>query len=553
MVSGKLLKGNALFDEGPGTPQSLAFLEGGGATGELIRAHDWTNTPLGEPARWPPSLKTLVGVMLGAAQPMFVAWGWRDRTMLYNDSYAEVLGSKHPAGLGQSFNFIWAEAMSELEPLFAAVYAGEAIHREDIQLFIERGDGLREAHFASSYNPIRDDSGTIVGLYCACRETTVQFNQARRRAAEIERQHRQFDAAPGFIAMFSGPDHVYEFANQTHQRIFGNRDVIGKSVREVYPETADQQFHDLLDRVYRTGERFVGQGLPIRLTDSVPPQTRYIDFIYAPIVEAEGTISGIFCEGFEVTDQYLANEARVQSEARFRAAVDAVEGVLWTNSALGEMIGEQPGWAALTGQTRAEYEGYGWADAVHPDDAQPTIDAWKMAVEEHRPFAFEHRVRASGCSGEWRLFSIRAIPVADGNGQIAEWVGVHTDITDERAMQAALRESHADYRYAAELNPQVAWTATPDGQLDRVAERWHEWTGSSGLGSSWGEGLHADDLGHSTDAWIHSVTTGEPYDVEHRVKRVDGSYRWARSRAWARRDTDGDRQMVRRDRGHPRP
>ena len=104
-----------------------------------------------------------------------------------------------------------------------------------------------------------------------------------------------------------------------------------------------------------------------------------------------------------------------ESEQRFRAAIDAVEGILWTNNAAGEMEGEQPGWAALTGQTYDEYQGYGWSRAVHPDDTQPTIDAWKAAVAERRTFVFEHRVRRR--DGQWRLFSIRAVPTFDANGR----------------------------------------------------------------------------------------------------------------------------------------
>jgi PAS domain S-box-containing protein len=150
---------------------------------------------------------------------------------------------------------------------------------------------------------------------------------------------------------------------------------------------------------------------------------------------------------------------------------------------------------------------------------------------------FEHRLRVA--DGGWRLFTIHAIPVLELDGSIREWVGVHTDVTERRAAEAALRESEANYRYAAELNPQVAWTATPDGQLDRVAERWRTWTGLSGLGETWAQSMHPDDLERSLGAWAHSVTTGTPYDIEHRARMTDGSHRWMHSRAYPRRDPEG--------------
>jgi PAS domain S-box-containing protein len=117
-------------------------------------------------------------------------------------------------------------------------------------------------------------------------------------------------------------------------------------------------------------------------------------------------------------------------EARFRAAVAAMNGVLWTNNAAGEMEDEQPSWAALTGQTYEAYRGLGWAKAIHPDDARPTVEAWKQAVHLRRPFDWEHRVRRR--DGQWRRFAVRAVPVLNDDGSVREWVGVHTDITDRR-------------------------------------------------------------------------------------------------------------------------
>ncbi len=105
--------------------------------------------------------------------------------------------------------------------------------------------------------------------------------------------------------------------------------------------------------------------------------------------------------------------------------------------------------------------------------------------------------------------------------------------------EQSLRESEDHYRHSVELNPQVTWTALPDGQLDRVSRRWEDWTGKSGLGEGWAEGLHPDDRAATLTAWAHSIATGEPYDVEHRVKSMEGTYRWARSRAFPRHAPPG--------------
>jgi PAS domain S-box-containing protein len=147
----------------------------------------------------------------------------------------------------------------------------------------------------------------------------------------------------------------------------------------------------------------------------------------------------------------LAKIALEQSEQRYRALVEASGQFIWTNTPEGRMEGEQPGWSALTGQSRAEYEGFGWADAVHPEDAPATIDAWNQSVAERRMFAFEHRVRCR--DGMYRTFSIRAVPVLNADGTIREWVGVHTDVTEQRRALAAAEHARNELRRVFEQAP----------------------------------------------------------------------------------------------------
>ena len=148
-------------------------------------------------------------------------------------------------------------------------------------------------------------------------------------------------------------------------------------------------------------------------------------------------------------DQQRVQGELLRSEERFRAAVKAVRGFLWTNDASGRMVGEQPGWAAITGQSRAEYEGFGWADAVHPVDAGPSLAAWEETVREKRTFVFEHRLRSK--DGGWRHYAIRAVPILDKKGSIREWVGIHTDITEQREAEAQLRESNEEIQSFAHI------------------------------------------------------------------------------------------------------
>lgn len=135
----------------------------------------------------------------------------------------------------------------------------------------------------------------------------------------------------------------------------------------------------------------------------------------------------------DITDIRAGRDALRASDERFQAAVRAVNGIVWTNNSQGQMHGEQTDWGALTGQTYEEYQGVGWVQAVHPADAQPTLEAWQKSVAAQEPFRFEHRVRCR--NGDWRFFTVRAIPVSDGAGAAAHWVGVHMDVTDLRTLE----------------------------------------------------------------------------------------------------------------------
>ena len=141
-----------------------------------------------------------------------------------------------------------------------------------------------------------------------------------------------------------------------------------------------------------------------------------------PLRDAGGRITQWFGACTDIDEERRSREASREKEDRFRTATRAVSDLLWTNDASGQMSGEQPAWGAFTGQAPEEYQGYGWAAAVHPQDRQPSVDTWNEAVAEKKMYVFEHRVRRH--DGVYRLFSIRALPVLREDGSIREWVGV---------------------------------------------------------------------------------------------------------------------------------
>ncbi len=182
-------------------PNKAVFLQGG-AMGDLMRRHDWSATPLGDPQGWPQPLRTLVSVILAAKQPMYVTWG-PSHTLLYNDAYATLLGGKHPAALGRPFMDVWAEIEADIQPLMDAVMDGNPVHMDDITLMVDRRGKLEEAHFAFSYTPVRDENGFVQGLFCPCSETTQQVIADRALTAAKLAAEQANLAKSTFIANMS--------------------------------------------------------------------------------------------------------------------------------------------------------------------------------------------------------------------------------------------------------------------------------------------------------------------------------------------------------------
>lgn len=254
----------------------------------------------------------------------------------------------------------------------------------------------------------------------------------------------------------------------------------------------------------------------------------------------------------DVTEERRARQELFASNERFQAAVRAVEGILWTNDPDGRMAGDQPGWASLTGQTRAEYEGYGWSKAVHPDDASATVQAWQQAVADRKPFVFEHRV--CRFDGEWRTFAIRAIPVIGADDEVQEWVGVHTDVTDQRrtredllASETRLRESEEQLRLATEAAEVGLWDVDPQSDTLFWPPRVKAMFGISpdapvSMSADFFPCLHPEDAAKVRAAYEAAVdpTRRALYDVEYRtVGKEDGVIRWVAAKGRGLFDSEG--------------
>ncbi|RKE53766.1 MULTISPECIES: PAS domain-containing sensor histidine kinase [unclassified Sphingomonas] len=280
------------------------FLTGGGEMAAMIRAHDWSSSPLGPIEHWPQSLRSIVSLMLASEFAMCLAWG-PELGFLYNDHYARILHDKHPAALGDRLPDIWAELWPDISPLVDKALAGEASFFENLPLVTNRKGYDERTWFTFSYSPVRDESGAIAGMFCSTYESTDQVQTERALRDERERMSQMFAQAPTFMAMLRGPEHRVELTNPGYDKLIGHREVLGRTVAEALPDAVEQGFVDLLDRVFASGDAFTASGMlyAVQAEPGGAVHDRYVDFVFQPIRDATGTVVGIFVEGADVTDR----------------------------------------------------------------------------------------------------------------------------------------------------------------------------------------------------------------------------------------------------------
>lgn len=241
-----------------------------------------------------------------------------------------------------SFERVIATKASDTMPLL----------RFDIARPEAQGGGFEKRYWSIGHIPVLDDQGEVdvvlqhpidvtelerlkevvpVGIDLALRsEQALIFERAQKVAqnnlalkAESEQLRNLFEQAPSFMAVLRGPEHRFELANAAYETLTNTRPLVGRTVREVFDANEGVLFFDLLDRVYRSGEVFVGRGMEFQLQHGVSDKRRYLlDFVYQPMRDAAGQVTGIFVEGNDVTELRGTLDALAQREARLRLVIE---------------------------------------------------------------------------------------------------------------------------------------------------------------------------------------------------------------------------------------
>jgi len=285
----------------------------GGNIAEMIAGFDWATTKLGPMKSWPPSLRSAVSLVLNAAVPMLLLWG-ADGYVIYNEACSVFASERHPELIGRKVRDGWPEIASFSDHVLKTVLGGQTAAYHDQEFTILRNGNVEKVWMDLNFSPVLDESGQPAGVIGIIAETTWRVLTARSAAVAGQRLELMFAQGLSFMALLDGPEHRFEVVNESYRRLIGGRDVVGKTVAEALPDAVEQGYLEILDRVFRTGAPYSSSGAryEVQAVPGGPPQERFVNFIYQPLTNSYGTVTGIFVEGVDVTARTAAETRLVE-------------------------------------------------------------------------------------------------------------------------------------------------------------------------------------------------------------------------------------------------
>jgi diguanylate cyclase (GGDEF)-like protein/PAS domain S-box-containing protein len=260
-------------------------------------------------------------------------------------------------------------------------------------------------------------------------------------ARELSHLETMFEQAPSFIAVVQGPDHVFILANRAYYRLVGFRNLIGLPARAALPEFVEHSYIELADQVYASGEPVVGRQreVTVQVGPGAPAVTRYVDFVFQPLVGQDGAVFGVFIEGHDVTDQKHALDALKISNERWMFAIEGTRDGVWDYDLESGEVFVTRRYKEILGYNEAQDSRLKetWEETLHPDDLPWVLEKFEDTLRTGAPYHVECRVQCLNGMYKWVLS--RGVVVArDGAGRPLRVTGTLTDISEKKEVEATI-------------------------------------------------------------------------------------------------------------------
>ncbi|HEY5582426.1 MAG TPA: PAS domain-containing protein, partial [Rhodoferax sp.] len=460
------------------------------------------------------------------------------RVLLANRAYCRTAGVTEAQALGKPCWEVFPPGTGPLPGCKDAVSGkGQTSLQEEVnvgaKLFSSQEEvNVGEKLFLSKGYTVRDDQGKplyslhVLSDITAQRQGVAKLSESENRfrliAETITEVFWMADVAVGKMFYIS-PAYEHIWGRST-QSLYENP---GSFIEAIHPDDVTRVLADL--ELEKTGQPFDHE-YRIHRPDGT---LRWIWDRGFPIHEPTGEVLRYVGIAQDITERKRAEEALKKSEARYRSFIEVTGQLAWVAGADGAVVEDIPTWRAFAGMTAEQVKGWGWTEALHPDDREHAAQMWREAVARKGVYELEYRVRRR--DGIYRDFFARGVPVLDASGGVREWVGTSIDITERKRTEAALRENQARLDLALRSARMGVW------HLDIIENRRYfddqvcrllgiNPTTFTGAAEEFFGAVHPDDRETIKASLARTIEQDVPYELAFRAVWPDGSVRYITSR-----------------------
>ncbi|PTR17225.1 PAS domain S-box-containing protein [Nitrosospira sp. Nsp2] len=445
-----------------GSQSKLPYWLQGSEMGEVIFAHDWTNSGLGPLSTWPHHLKFAVNTMLLMPSAAMLLWG-RDLLQIYNDRCRDLMGPKHSIYLGRATRESWPEVWDFTWPICEGVtQRWESFNFEDKRLVVNLNNGApKEVFVTLTYSPVPGnifaeisdgitiERGEAAGVLLTVTETT---ESVRARACEAERVRLKEELAE--LALRESENRFRQALEiDTVGVVFFNKQGLVTEANDAFlkmsgfsredQKTGRLRSDDLTPREWHSTVLRAAEEL--KTTGRITPYERELfrkdgTRWWALVATKQLHYNEIVAYVVDISERRRIEKSLRESEARFRALAEASPALIWQVDQLGDVIYVNQRAVELMDMGVEELMAGGWRSILHPDDAPGYLAAFDKATLDRS--YFKHRVRIRNREGGWRWLKTHAMPWFPSPGEYAGYVGISLDITETVNGETALLEAN---------------------------------------------------------------------------------------------------------------
>ncbi|RDV16556.1 PAS domain S-box protein [Pontibacter diazotrophicus] len=370
--------------------------------------------------------------------PIGVYIGREMRIQFANQTLKDSLGKGNDI-VGKLYRDVLPELENQevFEQLDEVYTTGIPFQAKNHRLELVVDGELREHFFDLSLTPLFNAAGEVYGIINTGADVT-ELNHARERVAESESRFRTLvqEASVGIIVL-AGEQMRVEVLNKAYSRLIGRaeEELLGNPLFSVIPET-EESFRPIIDKVRLTGEPLYLYEQPYFTYANGNKKEGFLNLVYQPYKEPDGTVIGVMVLCHDVTEQVLASKKAEQSARDLQNLANAMPQLVWIAAPDGTRTYYNNRISEFTGASQLPDGTWHWESMLSEEDEQRTVEAWGKAVRAGTLYEIEHRLRMRDGSNRWHLS--RALPQRDSEGKVTGWFGTATDVHERKEQQEAL-------------------------------------------------------------------------------------------------------------------